>query len=140
VVYPRVIEISRAGGVYPGPREDAPETVPQTRGLSAVGYTRPKIVAGEIDAAAEPSLSDAEPAADDAPFPGVSYKAGARALPSPLTVERGMQGLEESVAAEAFRSTERSGQSFMATGRPTIRSVSEPWRSCALRSAAVPSR
>jgi haloalkane dehalogenase len=69
-----------------------------------------------IQQAESNAISDAEAAAYDAPFPDVSYKAGVRAFPALLMVEPGMEGIEESRAAEAFWSNEWSGQSFMAVG------------------------
>ncbi|HEY0813983.1 MAG TPA: haloalkane dehalogenase, partial [Pseudonocardia sp.] len=76
----------------------------------------PDLAVGESIRRAEPSLSDAEVAAYDAPYPDASYKAGARAFPSLLMVEPDMEGVEESRAAESFWSNDWSGQSFMAVG------------------------
>jgi len=85
----------------------------------------------------EPSLSDAEVAAYDAPFPDVSYKAGVRAFPSLLMVEPHMEGVEESRAAELFWSEEWSGHSFMAIGardeslgEPAMQAVRAKIRGC----------
>ncbi len=76
----------------------------------------PDLPVGVLMRREEPSLSDAETVAYDAPFPDVTYKAGVRAFPSLLMVQPGMEGIEESCAAERFWSEEWSGQSFMAIG------------------------
>jgi haloalkane dehalogenase len=76
----------------------------------------PDLAVGALMQRDEPNLTDAEAAAYDAPFPDVSYKAGVRAFPSLLMVEPGMEGVEESRAAEVFWSSTWSGPSFMAAG------------------------
>ena len=62
-----------------------------------------------------PTLSDAEAAAYDAPFPDASYKAGVRAFPQLVMTEPDMPGVEISRAAQRFWS-QWDGASFLAVG------------------------
>lgn len=70
-----------------------------------------------------PILSAAEIAAYDAPFPDASYKGGVRRFPElVMRLENGVlsesarEGLETSLAARRWLSTEWTGESFMAVG------------------------
>jgi len=63
-----------------------------------------------------PHLTEEEVAAYDAPFPDETYKAGARAFPTLVMTNPGMEGIEESVAARNFWANQWTGQSFMAIG------------------------
>lgn len=63
-----------------------------------------------------PQLTDAEVAAYDAPFPGVSFKAGVRRFPAMVMTEPDMEGVTESRQAADFWRKDWAGRSFMAIG------------------------
>jgi pimeloyl-ACP methyl ester carboxylesterase len=75
----------------------------------------PDLAVGALLKRSVPTLSDAEAAAYDAPFPDASYKAGVRAFPQLVMTEPDMPGVEISRAAERFWS-EWDGASFLAVG------------------------
>jgi haloalkane dehalogenase len=75
----------------------------------------PDLPVGALLKRSVPTLSDAEVAAYDAPFPNASYKAGVRAFPQLVMTEPDMPGVEISRAAERFWS-EWDGASFLAVG------------------------
>jgi pimeloyl-ACP methyl ester carboxylesterase len=75
----------------------------------------PDLAVGALLKRSVPTLSDAEAAAYDAPFPDASYKAGVRAFPQLVMTEPDMPGVEISRAAERFWS-EWNGASFLAVG------------------------
>jgi pimeloyl-ACP methyl ester carboxylesterase len=75
----------------------------------------PDLAVGALLQRSVPTLSDAEAAAYDAPFPDASYKAGVRAFPQLVMTEPDMPGVEISRAAERFWS-EWDGPSFLAVG------------------------
>ena len=52
----------------------------------------------------------------DAPFPGVSYKAGVRRFPAMVMTDPDMEGVETSKRALQFWREQWSGESFMAVG------------------------
>ena len=95
---------------------------------------------GELLQRSEPSLTDAEAAAYDAPFPDRRYKAGAHVFPALVMTQPDMDGVEVSRAAARFWSQDWQGESFMAIGardpvlgvpvmerlRAVIRGCSEP--------------
>ncbi len=74
-----------------------------------------------------PILSKAEIAAYDAPFPDASYKGGVRRFPELIMrpengalSESAREGLETSLAARKWLSTEWRGESFMAVGMKDV--------------------
>jgi pimeloyl-ACP methyl ester carboxylesterase len=75
----------------------------------------PDLAVGALLKRSVPTLSDAEAAAYDAPFPDASYKAGVRAFPQLVMTEPDMPGVEISRAAERFWA-EWDGASFLAVG------------------------
>jgi pimeloyl-ACP methyl ester carboxylesterase len=76
----------------------------------------PDMSAGKLLARACPQLSAAEAAAYDAPFPDVSYKAGARRFPQLVPDRSDAPGAALSRRARDWWSGEWSGESFMAIG------------------------
>lgn len=82
----------------------------------AYAAANPDLPVGQLLARSSPHLTEAEIAAYDAPFPDISYKAGARRFPQMVMVEPDMQGVEESKRAVKFWSEEWNGDSFMAIG------------------------
>lgn len=76
----------------------------------------PDMPVGALIKRGVPSMTEAEAAAYDAPFPDVRYKAGVRAFPELVMTDPGMPGVEESLAAEEFWSNEWNGPAFMAIG------------------------
>ncbi|WP_433362758.1 haloalkane dehalogenase [Actinoplanes sp. CA-142083] len=75
----------------------------------------PDLAVGALLKRSVPTLSDAEAAAYDAPFPDVSYKAGVRAFPQLVMTEPEMPGVAISREAQRFWST-WDGASFLAVG------------------------
>jgi len=78
--------------------------------------SKPDLIVGVMMKRGTPSLSDAEAAAYDAPFPDQRYKAGVRRFPQLVMTEPGMEGVAESRRARDFWAKEWEGQSFMAYG------------------------
>lgn len=76
----------------------------------------PDLPIGDLIARGTPHLTDAEIAAYDAPFPGPEYKAGAQMFPALVPISPEMEGVDVSLKAAEFWSTEWSGKSFMAIG------------------------
>ena len=75
----------------------------------------PDLAIGALLKRSVPTLTEAEAAAYDAPFPDASYKAGVRAFPQLVMTEPDMPGVEISRAAERFWSG-WDGPSFLAVG------------------------
>jgi pimeloyl-ACP methyl ester carboxylesterase len=93
--------------------------VPPTEGFLAwrdYVANHPDIHVGALLKRAEPTLSDDEVAAYDAPFVDASYKAGVRRFPQIVPVSPDMEGAEVSRRAALWLNTEWAGQSFMAVG------------------------
>src|SRR5262245_36669771 len=93
--------------------------VPPTEGFLAwrdYVASHPDIHVGALLKRAEPTLSDDEVAAYDAPFVDASYKAGVRRFPQIVPVSPDMEGAEVSRRAALWLNTEWAGQSFMAVG------------------------
>jgi len=78
--------------------------------------TRPDLQVGQLMKRGTPTLSDAEAAAYDAPFPDQRYKAGVRRFPQLVMTDPGMEGVAESKAARAFWKNAWNGPTFMAYG------------------------
>lgn len=76
----------------------------------------PDFNVGELMGRAEPSLTVAEVAAYDAPFPDARYKAGVRRFPALVPTSPDDPGAAVSRAAVQWWSTEFEGQAFMAIG------------------------
>lgn len=72
---------------------------------------------GRLMGRAEPSLSEQERAAYDAPFPDERYKAGVRRFPAIVPTNPEMQGADVGKRAAAFWKNEWSGPTFMAVGQ-----------------------
>ncbi|MCU7723963.1 haloalkane dehalogenase [Actinoplanes sp. KI2] len=75
----------------------------------------PDLAVGGLLKRSVPTLSEAEVAVYDAPFPDASYKAGVRAFPQLVMTEPDMPGVEISRAAQHFWS-QWEGPSFLAVG------------------------
>ena len=82
----------------------------------AYAKANPDLAVGDLIGRGTPHLSEAERAAYDAPFPDIRYKAGVRAFPERVMTDPGMEGIEESLAAQAFWSKDFRGKAFMAIG------------------------
>ena len=82
----------------------------------AYAKANPDLAVGALLGRGTPHLTAAERAAYDAPFPDIRYKAGVRAFPERVMTDAGMEGITESLAAQAFWSKEFKGQVFMAIG------------------------
>jgi pimeloyl-ACP methyl ester carboxylesterase len=82
----------------------------------AYAKANPDLAVGALIGRGTPHLSQAECAAYDAPFPDIRYKAGVRAFPERVMTDPGMEGIEESLAAQAFWSKDFKGKVFMAIG------------------------
>ena len=82
----------------------------------AYAKANPDLAVGDLIGRGTPHLSEAERAAYDAPFPDIRYKAGVRAFPERVMTDPGMEGIKESVAAQAFWSKDFRGKAFMAIG------------------------
>jgi pimeloyl-ACP methyl ester carboxylesterase len=76
----------------------------------------PDFNVGELMSRAEPSLTPAEVAAYDAPFPEARYKAGVRRFPALVPTSPEDPGAAVSREAARWWSTEFDGQSYMAIG------------------------
>jgi len=85
----------------------------------------PDLDVGGLMKRATPILSDAEKAAYDAPFPDQSYKGGVRRFPELVMMKEpdaddltplSKEGVETSLAARKFWSSDWQGDSFMAIG------------------------
>jgi pimeloyl-ACP methyl ester carboxylesterase len=82
----------------------------------AYAKANPDLAVGALIGRGTPHLSQAECAAYDAPFPDIRFKAGVRAFPERVMTDPGMEGIEESLAAQAFWSRDFKGKTFMAIG------------------------
>jgi pimeloyl-ACP methyl ester carboxylesterase len=71
---------------------------------------------GRLMRRSEPTLTEAEAAAYDAPFPDKTYKAGVRRFPQLVMTDPGMAGVEVSRRAAEFWSHDWNGPTFMAIG------------------------
>ena len=76
----------------------------------------PDMAPGKLLGRACPHLSDAEKAAYDAPFPDMTYKAGARAFPELVPEDSDDPGAALSRNARAWLSEQWGGETFMAIG------------------------
>ena len=76
----------------------------------------PDMAPGKLLGRACPHLNDAEKAAYDAPFPDMTYKAGARAFPELVPEHQDDPGAKLSRNARAWLSEEWCGETFMAIG------------------------
>jgi len=76
----------------------------------------PDFNVGELMGRAEPSLTPAEVAAYDAPFPDHRYKAGVRRFPMLVPTTEDADGVAVSRAAAMWWASEFDGESFMAIG------------------------
>ena len=81
----------------------------------AFAKANPDFDVGALMQRGTPHLTPAEAAAYGAPFPDTAYQAGVRAFPERVMTEPEMEGVEESLAAQAFWRG-FTGQSFMAVG------------------------
>jgi pimeloyl-ACP methyl ester carboxylesterase len=86
------------------------------RAWRAFSNSRPDLDVGALFRRSEPTLSAAEIAAYDAPFPDARYKAALRAFPNLVPDGVYATGAVVSRAAQAWFSTAWRGQSFMAIG------------------------
>jgi pimeloyl-ACP methyl ester carboxylesterase len=71
---------------------------------------------GRLMRRSEPTLTEAEAAAYDAPFPDKTYKAGVRSFPELVMIDPGMAGVEVSRRAVDFWRNDWNGPTFMAIG------------------------
>jgi len=78
--------------------------------------SNPDMAPGKLLGRACPHLNDAEKAAYDAPFPDMTYKAGARAFPELVPEDPDDPGAALSRNARAWLSEEWGGETFMAIG------------------------
>jgi pimeloyl-ACP methyl ester carboxylesterase len=101
-----VMDTALAVGESSGPGFDA---------WRAYVAANPDLAVGRLLRRSEPSLSAAEAAAYDAPFPDARYKAGVRAFPELVMTRPDMPGVETSRAAASFWAG-WDGPSFMAVG------------------------
>ncbi|OYU69999.1 MAG: haloalkane dehalogenase [Alphaproteobacteria bacterium PA2] len=82
----------------------------------AYAKANPDLAVGALMGRGTPHLTPQEIAAYDAPFPDITYKAGARAFPERVMTDPGMEGIEESLKAVDFWSNTWTGKTFMAVG------------------------
>ncbi len=78
--------------------------------------TQRDLAVGKLMARAASTLTPAEIAAYDAPFPDARAKAGVRRFPDLVPITTDMEGASESKRAAKFWSSEWSGPTFMAVG------------------------
>lgn len=78
--------------------------------------TNPDFNVGALMARSEPSLTPAEVAAYDAPFPDPRYQAGARRFPMLVPTSEDADGVQVSRQAAVWWATQFDGQAFMAVG------------------------
>jgi len=78
--------------------------------------SNPDMAPGKLLGRACPHLNDAEKAAYDAPFPDMTYKAGARTFPELVPEDPDDPGAALSRNARAWLSEEWGGETFMAIG------------------------
>lgn len=102
-----VMNTTLARGVSPGPGFDA---------WKAYAKANPDMGVGGLMKRSTPHLTAAEVAAYDAPFPDERYKAGVRRFPQLVMVEPHMEGVDVSLKAAAWWSSEWRGKTFMAVG------------------------
>ena len=86
------------------------------RAWRAFSNSRPDLDVGALFRRSEPTLSAAEIAAYDAPFPDARYKAALRAFPNLVPDGADAPGAALSRAAQAWFGSAWRGQSFMAIG------------------------
>jgi len=99
--------------------------------------SNPDMAPGKLLGRACPHLNDAEKAAYDAPFPDMTYKAGARAFPELVPEHPDDPGAALSRNARAWLSEEWGGETFMAIGMtdpvippPAMRALRKTIRGC----------
>jgi pimeloyl-ACP methyl ester carboxylesterase len=103
----------------------------------AYSNSQPDLPVGKLIRRGKPSMSDAEAAAYDAPFPDASYKAALRAFPNLVPDGHDAPGAATGREALAFWRERWSGQSFMAIGMqdpvlgpPAMQSLRKVIRNC----------
>jgi len=99
--------------------------------------SNPDMAPGKLLGRACPHLNDAEKAAYDAPFPDMTYKAGARTFPELVPEDPDDPGAALSRNARAWLSEEWGGETFMAIGMtdpvippPAMRALRKTIRGC----------
>jgi pimeloyl-ACP methyl ester carboxylesterase len=102
-----VMNTTLARGKSPGPGFDA---------WKAYAKANPDLPVGTLMKRGTPHLTAAEVAAYDAPFPDITYKAGARRFPQLVMVEPHMEGVDVSLRAAQWWSQSWNGATFMAVG------------------------
>jgi len=102
-----VMNTTLARGTSPGPGFDA---------WKAYAKANPDLPVGTLMKRSSPILTAAEVAAYDAPFPDITYKAGARRFPQLVMVEPQMECADVSLRAAQWWSQSWTGQTFMAVG------------------------
>ena len=126
----RLLVMNTAIGVgrSPGPGFDA---------WKAFVAARPDFSISSMMKRSVPSLTDAEAAAYDAPFPERSFRAGARRFPALVPVRPDMDGVEVSRRAATYLREHWRGQTFMAIGMqdpvlgpPVMRDLAGVIRGC----------
>jgi pimeloyl-ACP methyl ester carboxylesterase len=103
----------------------------------AYSNSQPDLPVGKLIRRGKPSMSDAEAAAYDAPFPDASYKAALRAFPNLVPDGHDAPGAATGREALAFWRERWAGQSFMAIGMqdpvlgpPAMQSLRKAIRNC----------
>jgi pimeloyl-ACP methyl ester carboxylesterase len=103
----------------------------------AYSNSQPDLPVGKLIRRGKPSMSDAEAAAYDAPFPDASYKAALRAFPNLVPDGHDAPGAATGREALAFWRERWAGQSFMAIGMqdpvlgpPAMQSLRKVIRNC----------
>jgi pimeloyl-ACP methyl ester carboxylesterase len=103
----------------------------------AYSNSQPDLPVGKLIRRGKPSMSDAEAAAYDAPFPDASYKAALRAFPNLVPDGHDAPGAATGREALAFWRERWAGQSFMAIGMqdpvlgpPAMQSLRKLIRNC----------
>ncbi|NWH07366.1 MAG: alpha/beta fold hydrolase [Alphaproteobacteria bacterium] len=102
-----VMNTGLATGQSPGPGFEA---------WRAFNRANPDLDIAGLMKRATPILSDAEAEAYAAPFPDMRYKGGVRRFPELVMTSPDMEGVDVSLKAAKWLSSEWSGQSFMAIG------------------------
>jgi len=103
----------------------------------AYSNSQPDLPVGKLIRRGKPSMSDAEAAAYDAPFPDASYKAALRAFPNLVPDGHDAPGAATGREALGFWRERWAGQSFMAIGMqdpvlgpPAMQSLRKVIRNC----------
>jgi pimeloyl-ACP methyl ester carboxylesterase len=103
----------------------------------AYSNSQPDLPVGKLIRRGKPTMSEAEAAAYDAPFPDASYKAALRAFPNLVPDGHDAPGAATGREALAFWRERWAGQSFMAIGMqdpvlgpPAMQSLRKAIRNC----------